>query len=263
MDFSIVLGATGVIGETLACTLAKRGENLFISGRTLEKLTVLKSKLLDINKNLKIELCACNLEDFESVQNLINEFLKLNAKVSAFYYVSGIDTQKAFINYDYKQIVSQSRVNYESCIVLTNFALKNMANSLKIMVVSSMCGLLPMPYYAEYSSTKGALINFYTALRYELKNKNVKISILAPGSVPTRQDIIEDIKRQGLQGKLSSKSPQFVIEKGLKALEKNKRICIPGFYNKIVNLFNKITPNFIKLKIIKNRFSKKSKDAFK
>ena len=42
-----------------------------------------------------------------------------------------------------------------------------------------------------------------------------------PGGVPTREDIIEQIKEQGLWGKLSSKSPEFVAEKSLKKVCKN------------------------------------------
>ena len=148
-------------------------------------------------------------------------------------------------------------MNFESALYLTNFALNNIAENLKIFVVSSMCGLLPMPYFAEYSATKSALINFFTALRYETDKKKVKITILMPGSIPTRPDIIEDIKKQGLTGKLSAKSPSYVVEKGLKALYKNKLKCIPGFYNKCVAFLNKITPLKIKTIIIKRKFSKK------
>ncbi len=262
MEYSLVLGATGIIGQNFATSLAEKGENLFLSGRNIDKLNILKDKILEVNGKIDVKVCSADLADNSSVQNLINCFSGLNAKVNGLYYVSGIDTQKAFIEYDYNKIINQTRVNFESAIVLSNFALKNRGENLKILIVSSMCGLLPMPYFALYSATKSALINFFTALRYEYKNKNVKITILAPGSVPTRPDIIRDIKKQGLTGKLSSKSPEYVVKKGLKALEKNKRICIPGFYNKTVAFFNKITPNFIKLNIIKNKFSKKSKDAF-
>ena len=261
MNYSIIMGATGVIGESFAKKLALKGENLYISGRSNEKLTLLKCKLLDINPNIKVEFFACDLTDFNSVNGLLDNFISLNAKVNGLYYVSGVDIQKPFADYSYDKIIKQARVNFESALLLTNFALKNKGNNLKILVVSSTCGLLPMPYFAEYSATKSALINFFTALRYET-DKSVKITILAPGSVPTRQDIIEDIEKQGFLGKLSSKSPDYVVEKGLKALEKNKRQCIPGCYNKFICFLNKITPNFIKLSIIRKKFFKKTKDAF-
>lgn len=261
MNYSIVVGATGVIGEKFAIELAHKGNNLFITGRSSEKLTLLKNKLIDINANISVEFFPCDLTNFSDINALFERFITLNSKVSGLYYVSGVDTQKAFIDYNYDKIIKQSRVNFESSLLFTNFALKNKADNLKILITSSMCGLLPMPYFAEYSATKSALINFFTALRYETP-KSVNITILAPGSVPTRRDIIEDIKKQGVLAKLSSKSPEYVVKKGLIALDKNKRICIPGTYNKIVNFFNKFTPNFIKLRIIKSKFSKKTKDAF-
>ncbi len=260
VSFSIVMGATGVIGEAFSKKLALKGENLYLSGRSIEKLTLLKNKLIELNSKIDIKIFACDLSNFSSVQELFNDFNKLNAKVSGLYYVSGIDTQKPFIDYSYDKIISQARVNFEGALLLTNFALKNKSDNLKILIVSSMCGLLPMPYFAEYSATKSALINFFTALRYE--HKDIKITIISPGSVPTRPDIIRDIKSQGLTGKLSSKSPNYVVEKALKALDKNKRICIPGFYNKLVSFLNKITPNAIKLGIIKRKFIKKTKDNF-
>ena len=260
MSFSIVIGATGVLGEVFSKELALKGENLYLSGRSIEKLTLLRNKLLDLNSKIEVKIFACELTDFNSVKSLFNDFNFLNAKVSGLYYVSGVDIQKPFIDYNYDKIIKQARVNFESALLFTNFALKNKSSDLKILVVSSMCGLLPMPYFAEYSATKSALINFFTALRYE--NKDSKITVLAPGSIPTRPDIIKDIKAQGLTGKLSIKTPKYVVDKALKALDKNKKICIPGFYNKIVAFFNKITPNFIKLAIIKNKFSKKTKDNF-
>ncbi len=262
MDYSIVMGATGVIGERFSEELAKAGNNLYLSGRSLEKLQLLKDKLLDLNGKIDVKIFPCNLADFNEVENLFKNFSLLNARASGLYYVSGVDIQKPFIDYSYEKILSQTRVNFEGAVSLANFALKNRAENLKILIVSSACGLLPMPYFALYSATKSALISFFTSLRYENKKNSVKISILAPGSVPTRPDIISDIKKQGLTGKLSSKSPEYVVAKALKGLDKNKRLIIPGFYNKLLAFFNKITPNFIKLNIIKKRFAKKTKDAF-
>ena len=135
-------------------------------------------------------------------------------------------------------------------------------NGGEIITISSMSGVTPMPYFAEYSATKSALIYFYKGLKKELKGSGVKITVLCPGSVPTRQDIIKDIKSQGLTGKLSKKSPKFVVEKGLKALSKNKTICVPGFYNKVVSFISRITPYSVKASVIAKKFKDKEKDAF-
>ncbi|MBO5889108.1 MAG: SDR family NAD(P)-dependent oxidoreductase, partial [Clostridia bacterium] len=126
-SYSIVLGATGVIGEAFVAKLAKLGENLYLSGRSIEKLTLLKNKLSEINSKIDIKIFACDLADFFSVKLCFENFSLLNSKVSGLYYVSGVDIQKPFIEYTYEKIVTQARVNFEGALLFTNFALKNKA----------------------------------------------------------------------------------------------------------------------------------------
>ena len=83
-----------------------------------------------------------------------------------------------------------------------------------------------------------------------------------PGGVPTRPDLVEEIKSQGLWGKLSSKSASFVAKKSLKAVRKNKVKYIPGAFNKILYYFMKIIPRCIVLRFIARRWKKHCKDAF-
>jgi short-subunit dehydrogenase len=119
-----------------------------------------------------------------------------------------------------------------------------------------------MPYFALYSACKNYLTNLFTSLHYELKGEGVKMTTVLPGGVPTRPDIIDEIKSQGLWGKLSAKSPEFVTKKSLRAVKKNKTIYIPGFFNKLLNFTMKITPKPIVLRFIARRWKKHSKDAF-
>ena len=119
-----------------------------------------------------------------------------------------------------------------------------------------------MPYFAIYSATKGALTSFSVALREEMKGKGVRVSAILPGAMPTRDDIKEQIKGQGLWGKLAVKSPAWVAEYSLKVVKKNKRVKIAGFWNKVMRVGTALIPLPIKLKFIARRWSKISKDAF-
>ena len=119
-----------------------------------------------------------------------------------------------------------------------------------------------MPYFAIYSATKGALTAFSVALREEVKKQNIAVTAILPGAMPTREDIKEQIKGQGLWGRLAVKSPQAVAEYSLKAVCKNKRKAIPGFWNKVMRFSTALIPTSWKLKFIAKRWSKISKDAF-
>lgn len=260
MEYSIIFGACGGLGKAFTKALAKENKNLILVGTNLNKLSNLKDEILPLNHKILVEIFTCDLAEQNSRETL---YSSLNRYViSELYYVAGIDTRMEFLKYTESKIVHQARVNFEGAVSSVNFLLKQRKTPLKILVVSSMCGLTPMPYFSEYSATKSALNFFCFALRKELKGSGVKLTVLAPSSIPTREDVIRDIEAQGLTGKLASKSPEFVVKKGLKALEKNKRICIPGFYNKLVNFLNKITPLWLKTSIIKSKFRGKEKDAF-
>lgn len=261
--FTFITGATGGLGKCFCEKLASDGQNLFITGRSDEKLHTLCKNLKDKYANIDILYFACDLVNEKERGDLFDYCIRNNLYFNQLINVAGADIQKEFLKYTQEKIIFQSRILFESTVCLTRFALSRKCDSLKILTISSLCGTLPIPYFAIYSSLKGALIQFFDCLRYELKNdKNIVITTILPGSIPTRADIIEDIKKQGLTGKLSKKSPEFIVRKSLNALRKRKKNYIPGFYNKTVNFFQNITPKFIKVKIIARQFAKKEKDAF-
>ncbi len=261
MEYTFISGATGGIGKAFAYSVAKRGGNLFLTGRSKNKLVALKESLTAMHP-VEILYFACDLTS-ESGRGELIEFIKANGiTIKRIINVAGVDTQKAFMDYTADKLLFQLRVNAEATTHLTYELLKLRAERTEVITVSSMSGQSPMPYFALYSATKAMLTNLFTSLHYELKNEGVKVTVVIPGGVPTRPDIIEDIKGQGLWGKLSSKSPEFVAEGALKAVKKNKLKYIPGGFNKFLNFIMKLAPKKIVLSFIARRWKKQTKDAF-
>lgn len=261
MAYTFISGATGGIGKAFAETCAWHGYNLFLTGRSEEKLAALKEELCAVNADIDVLTHACELTDAGDRAKLIAAADAAGAKFERVINVAGVDIQKAFADYTEEKVILQIRVNVEATIALTHAFLQRGAPVREIVTVSSMSGVTPMPYFALYSATKSALTSFFTALRLELKGKT-KVTAVLPGGVPTRPDIVEDIKNQGLWGRLSSKSPQFVAEKSLKAVQKNKAVYIPGFFNKFLNFIMKLAPRAVSMRFIANRWKKQTKDAF-
>lgn len=262
MKYVIITGATGGLGLEFSRQLAKANSNLILTGRSLEKLNNLKSDLLKENLGIDVQIFPADLSKEMDVESLFSFIKEGGFEISRLINVAGVDTQMPVKDYTLEKLLFQINVNFTATVLLTKLVLDLNSPSLEVLTVSSMCGITPMPYFSLYSATKSALINFFDGLRYEYKGKDVYFTTLLPGSVPTRPDIVEDIKKQGLTGKLSSKSPEFVVKTGLNALKKHKKRCIPGVYNKIVYFFSKITPYSIQAKIIAKKFSKKQKDHF-
>lgn len=259
MGYTLITGACGGLGKEF-CRQLIESDDLLLTGRSEEKLLKLKQELNEINPQRKIEIFKADLTSEKEREKLFSFADEKGMTFSGYIGVAGADIQKEFLKYTPEKIVFQTRLNFEANIAVCHEVLRRRAEKLKILTVSSMSGSTPMPYFAIYSATKAALINFYTSLRYEVKN--AKITILAPGGIPTREDVIKDIERQGVTGKLSSKHAKFVVKKALKGLEKNKRLVIPGAFNKFVYVIEKIAPMSVKCRFVAKKWKRKEKDAF-
>ncbi len=261
IERTFISGATGGIGKAFVYECAKKGYHLFLTGRSKEKLEDLR-KEVQKTYPIEIDFFACDLTVEEQRSDML-----LYAKGKGYLFnriinVAGVDIQKPFCEYTREKLLFQLRVNFESTVDLTYSFLKLRAKEVEIITIASMSGATPMPYFALYSATKSALVSLFTSLREEYKREKVKITTVLPGGVPTREDIILDIEKQGLWGNLSKKSPQFIARKSLKAVKRNKRKYIPGVFNKFLYFTLKIIPESLAIKFIARRWKKIRKDAF-
>ena len=260
--YTMITGATGGLGGAFVRLAVKNGENLILTGRHEEKLRLLKEKILAENTGTDVRIFAVDLSDEGSREETIRQIAAEHLKIGRLINVAGADILKAFAEYTQEKLCFQCRVNFEAAVALCRFALERRTEELEILNISSVSGLYPMPYFAIYSATKAALTAFSLALREEMKGKGVRVTAVLPGAMPTRADIREQIKGQGIWGRLAAKSPDFVAEKSLKAVSRNRGKIIPGFWNKAMAAGIKFIPQSWKLRFIARRWSKICKDAF-
>ena len=261
--FTLITGATGGLGGAFAQVLFERDEPLILTGRSEEKLSSFKQELLRQKTGI-VETVACDLTDTKEREKLLERVAELckihNLPLFRLANVAGVDIQKGLMEYTEQKICFQCRVNFESAVSLSRGAIA--LGVKEIVNISSVSGIYPMPYFAIYSATKGALTSFSLSLREEMRGAGVKVTAVLPGAIPTRDDVKEQIKGQGLWGKISVKSPRFVAEQSLKAVAKNKGKVVVGFANKLMNVGTKLIPLPLKLKFIAKRWGSITKDAF-
>ena len=260
-EVALITGATGGLGRAFAKELALRGEALLLTGRSMEKLTALRAELL-AEYAVEIFIFAADLTDMLQRQALATFLKEEELSLVHLINVAGADIQKGVMEYTQEKIAFQCRINFEAAVSLCKTAVEHKGKTLEIINISSVSGIYPMPYFAIYSATKRALTDFSVAFREEMKGRDVKVTAVLPGAMPTREDVKEQIKGQGLWGRIAVKSPEWVAKKSLKAVGKNKRAYIPGAANQLMNVATKLIPLRWKLKFIAKRWSKISKDAF-
>jgi short-subunit dehydrogenase len=163
MEYTFISGATGGIGKAFAYSVAKRGGNLFLTGRSKNKLVALK-EWITAKHPVKIIYFECDLT-CEAERIKMIEFIRENdITFKRIINVAGVDTQKAFMQYTAEKLMFQLRVNVEATVHLTYELLKFKADKTEVITISSMSGQSPMPYFAVYSGTKALLTNLFTSL---------------------------------------------------------------------------------------------------
>ena len=260
MEYTLITGATGVLGREFSLQCLSNGENLYLTGRSDAKLSALRRELLESHPEAEIKIFACDLANEDSLGDLFADAQDLT--FSRLINVAGADVQKPFLRYTHKKLTMQSRVNFEAAAAMCLFCLAHRAQKLCIINISSLAGEFVTPYFAVYASSKGALTSFSQALAYECGGTGVTVCAVLPGAVYTRPDVKEYISKQGLWGRIAAKTPKYVAAKALKAANRGKTKYVPGVANKLLYFATKLLPPRLRIAACAAVRKNMQKDAF-
>lgn len=111
-----------------------------------------------------------------------------------------------------------------------------------ILNMSSFSIWMPFPGLALYSASKAYVKSFSVAFAKEVREKNIRCTTVCPAGIATDlYGLPRDWQRFGLRiGALMS--PDRCAKKGLRAMWRGKRKCVPDWWNKIFIPFCLIIP---------------------
>ena len=114
-----------------------------------------------------------------------------------------------------------------------------------ILNMSSMSAWMAMPGIQTYNSTKAFIYNFSKSLWYELKPKNVGITVMAPGAVDTGLFGLAPNLRKLAVALTVSIPPEKLVQRALKKMFRNKKADTPGVINWLSTPLLKHTPDWM------------------
>lgn len=157
-----------------------------------------------------------------------------------------------------EQEVSAWRKVIDTNVTGTTYLLQKVARDMaargegRILITGSIAGLIPGSYQAVYNATKAYLDSFAYALREELKDSGVTITVLMPG--PTDTPFFE---RAGMMdtpvGQDDSKEdPAKTARNGWEAVMAGSAHVVSGAKNKIQAAISHVTPDRVLAKMHTN-----------
>ena len=119
---------------------------------------------------------------------------------------------------------------------------KDPAIPFRIVNVSSLAAFFSMPVKATYAASKRFLLDFSLALRNELREQNVTVTVLCPAGLPTTAECITAIEAQGIFGQLTTEDIGKVAHQTIEAALRGRAIVIPGFLNQALKALGGLVP---------------------
>lgn len=259
MDFyTLITGATGVLGGAFARKCAENGNNLVLTGSNQMKLEKIENEIKTSFPNVKVLAKTCDLSDEQSRKEFFMFLEKNDVKVNLLVNNAGYIAEGDFLSFSDEEVLKIIRVNCEGTTDFTQkiIKLRDDRMSLSIITISSMAGDYPMPHMSMYSATKAMLTNLMVALSEEMRGTNVFITTICPSGIPTTKAMKDAIKAQGFGGKITACSPEKIVEISLKASKKHKVIVRPKAINKFLCAISRPVSEKSKAKIVGKRWKK-------
>ena len=186
---AVVTGASGGLGEQVALRLASEGCNLFLLGRSKDKLQKVSSKIQNKYPNVDVKQ---EVVDFSNESDL-NLFLNKNIVVCMMEVDILINCAGVF---PVKTLCNSTADDYKTCFdinVRTPFLLsQKFSEGMKhrkwgrIVNICSSSSYQGSPETGLYCASKHALLGLSRSQYLELKLYNVRVFSVSPGSIQTK-----------------------------------------------------------------------------
>lgn len=182
---AVVTGGTKGIGRAIAESLLREGATVFICARDKFQL---KRALEQLSQLGRVEGEVCDVRSATQVEMMLDECARLFAGVDILVNNAGVGV--------FGKTVEEITPDEFEWVLQTNlfgvfYACHHAIPLMKarggghIINVSSLAGQNPHPRMAAYNASKFGLNGFTEALMQEVRQDNIKVSLICPGSVNT------------------------------------------------------------------------------
>lgn len=174
---ALVTGVSSGIGQSVARTLAERGLKVFGTSRNPS----------DVETVPGVEVLPLDVRLDESVSACMDAVLKQAGRLDILVNNAGYNLKGAIEETSLEEAQAQFETNFWGAVRMVRAALPVMRRqgSGQIINVSSVGGLMALPFGGFYCASKFALEGYTEALRHEVMPFNVQVSLVEPGAINT------------------------------------------------------------------------------
>ena len=193
------------------------------------------------------------MTNINKCNSVFKEIIEKFENIEICVFGTGIHDPESEKEFNLDKIKKIMEVNFFGVMNSINsvYSYYNKKKSGQISVISSVAGYRGLPAAGAYCASKSALTSFTESLYFEMKRKNVRVTLISPGFIKT------PMTDQNTFSMPMIKSPEFAAEQIYQGLIKKKRfeIHFPKAFTFIMKIL-RILPNNVYFKIMEKGMKK-------
>jgi NAD(P)-dependent dehydrogenase (short-subunit alcohol dehydrogenase family) len=266
----LITGGSSGIGWATAELLARKGYRVFATTRSLVKRREVVEEAARKYAG-QVSFVEMDSASDESVESCVAEVIRRCTRIDNLVCNAGIVIIGSIEETPVSLVHTQLEVNLLGYIRTVQAVLPHMRRqgSGRIVLVSSLAGILAIPYMSHYSMSKYAVEALAEGLRQEVRRFGIAVSSLKPGDIRTaiQRDSLRHLPAHSPYGRWSARAVASMDRSMARALlpvvvaRKIHRIltvCRPrgtytvaGFLSRLAPLFLPLLPRGLKEKIVR------------
>lgn len=233
MNYALITGATSGIGYELAKIFGKNGFGLLLVSSNQKRLETTKNSLKELCHE-PIYIFEQDLTRLGAAKELYEKIKEMGITVSVLVNNAGFGTIGAASGIPLAQDENMMILNVVNLVELCKLYIPQMEahGGGKILNVSSTGAFQPGPYTASYYASKSFVLSYTRAIRREVREKNIQVCALCPGTTNTGF-----FEKAGTKIPGGAMPPEKVAAAGYRGLMHNREIIIPGLHNRLMQIF--------------------------
>lgn len=242
---ALVTGASSGIGAAFVRKLASQGFTVCAVARREDRLRQLESEIAEIGTGKVIPIIA-DLSQSDGVDSVVRAVEAAGLTIDVLVNNAGVGYLGPVEAVDRDKTISMINLNCRAVVDMTIRFLPGMKERKRgaIIIVSSVVGTIPTPWFSAYSGTKAFDLYFGEGLYGECLGTGVDVVTVLPGLTET--------EFQAGAGMRDYHSPyrkaEHVVESALAALGK-KPIVVDGWFNKLLSHGTRFVPRSLLVRI--------------
>lgn len=203
----LITGASSGFGKATAELLAERGHTVYgLARREMH--------------HAKIHYLTADVRDRTAIEQRVGEIVAREGHIDVLVNNAGMGIGGAIELATAEEIACQMDTNFMGCVNLCQAVLPHMRKQGggRIVNVSSIGGVMGLPYQGFYSASKFAIEGFSEALSAEVKRFGISVSLVEPGDFATNFTA----SRRNSEATLNDTSYGPVFSHSLQLIEKEE-----------------------------------------